>query len=136
MGKRKFKVVAVSDTIIANSTDKRPRHCVHVQYNRIEATEDCWIEGIGSLKYGIIGRREFYYDTWGWLVKCTDGEEVLYSSDSTVGIPKTLMHKSTDNAAYDLQGRRLTTPPQRGVYVRDGRKVVSKCEKGAVLEIK
>jgi hypothetical protein len=29
-------------------------------------------------------------------------------------------------ALYDLQGRRLTAAPRKGVYIRDGRKVVVK----------
>ena len=53
-------------------------------------------------------------------------ENHMVFNEETVGIPETLTHKSTDNAAYNLQGRRLTTPPQSGVYVRDGRKVVIK----------
>ena len=38
------------------------------------------------------------------------------------------VHTRTDAApaVYDLQGRRLTKQPQRGVYIQDGKKVVVK----------
>ena len=34
--------------------------------------------------------------------------------------------KNSAQPTYDLQGRRLTQQPRKGVYVRDGRKVVVK----------
>ena len=41
----RYKVVAVSDTIIASSMDKRLRHCVYVNSIRRKIL-DCWVEGI------------------------------------------------------------------------------------------
>lgn len=42
------------------------------------------------------------------------------------GIQKTLNEKSTMSSFYDLSGRRLSKEPQKGVYIRDGKKVVIK----------
>jgi hypothetical protein len=32
--------------------------------------------------------------------------------------------KRMDNSLYDLHGRLLSSEPQRGIYIRDGRKVM------------
>lgn len=49
--------------------------------------------------------------------------------DETVGEATILMDKgpwAKDNVVYDLQGRQVTKPVRKGVYVRSGRKVVLK----------
>jgi len=46
-------VTAVSDTILANSTDNVPRKCMHLSIENIEV--DLWVEGVGSLFYGLDG---------------------------------------------------------------------------------
>ena len=121
----RVKVVAVIDTVLDCSTDKRPRRCLHVQYLLSNRGQDCWVEGIGSLQYGIIGRRAYSFGSRGWLVQCTRGEEMLYFSDSTTYIRKVQEQSSLNNACFDLQGRRLDGPPARsGLYIKDGRKVM------------
>ena len=73
----RFKVVAVSDTIIASSTDKRLRHCVYVE-GSYGNRQDCWVEGIGSLTYGILGDRIYWVGSSKRLFQCTQADEVLY----------------------------------------------------------
>ena len=39
---------------------------------------------------------------------------------------KSFSNRTTDSSLFDLQGRRLTTQPRRGLYIKDGRKMVVK----------
>ena len=120
----KFKVIGVCDTIIASSTDKQLRRCVYVQ--SLQTRElDCWVEGIGSLNYGIIGRKKYQYDSFKRLLQCSQGTEKLYTSDITVDIKAPQVHKvSKTNLLFDLQGRPVKDAPKHGIYVKDGRKVI------------
>ncbi len=72
-----YKVIAVKDTILDSCTDRRKRRCVHVKGFPV-GEDDYWVEGVGSLKYGIKGRTEF--DN-GVLMQCTQANEVLYAFD-------------------------------------------------------
>jgi hypothetical protein len=79
------------------------------------------------MKYGITGRRGFHL--FGErLIKCFRDEEVYYSTDVWTEIDNADVRRNTcnKNTLYDLQGRRLTTQPRRGIYVKDGKKVVVK----------
>lgn len=40
--------------------------------------------------------------------------------------PSIVNRKSVNGKCFDLSGRRLTTPPTKGIYIRDGKKVVVK----------
>ena len=41
----------------------------------------------------------------------------------------------TGSTLYDLQGRRLTTQPTKGVYIQNGKKVVIKWEEWELAHI-
>ena len=122
-----FIATAASDTTLNNTDEIKPRRCVHVQleYHR---TTDVWIEGIGSLTIGINGLG--YYLSSGAIPKlyrCTDGDAVIYQSDSTLDIQDVRLYRSEDNGTfYDLQGRRLTDKPTKGLYIQNGKKVIVK----------
>ena len=49
-----------------------------------------------------------------------------YMGEITLGVPQVENSRdSSDNSAmYDLQGRRLASPPEKGVYIQDGKKYV------------
>lgn len=90
-----------------------------------------WIEGVGSSR----GPADSYYWFNGSqpgmrMDACyEDGECVLTSEE--INAESTSVHTVTDYSSrvmpiYDLQGRRLLEQPRRGVYIRDGRKVVVK----------
>lgn len=123
---QKYQVTAVSDTVIANSSDRRPRQCIHVKSANSDKLQDCWVEGIGSLKDGIIGRIRHTYGSSKRLTRCTYANEVLYSFDSEVAIRTVLCDNRSDDVYYDLQGRRLTDKPASGVYIQQGKKRVVK----------
>ena len=70
------RVIAVSDTILDCSTDRRQRHCVYVMYH---GERDCWVEGIGSLKYGIRGVRSEWGGGFIRLLNVTSDNDTLYA---------------------------------------------------------
>jgi hypothetical protein len=125
-----FTVVAVSDTILESSTDKRLRHCVYVK-DKI-GYDDCWVEGIGSLRYGLNIYRNYAIcnDAVQQLIWCAVGDETLYYAKGTNGIEnKPVASKARFEKAsplLDLQGRPVVGTPKRGIYVKDGRKYVVK----------
>ena len=111
----------------------------------------CWIEGIGSPKYGMLNvinseldseitvlkmKTVSIFDNGNSIFEADDfnaeAQEIFTSDDSSSEIPTDIYsaNRSTDNILampmYDLQGRRLTHKPQKGVYIRDGRKVLVK----------
>ena len=126
-----YQVVAVSDTVIGSSVDKLPRRCVYVE-GKYGDEKDCWVEGIGSLKYGINvrGGKE-YSGTSQVLLSCTQGDKPLYiRNQGTNEIEDLSVEPKSDFAKdaplFDLQGRQLQGKPERGVYIQNGRKFVIK----------
>lgn len=117
-----LEVTAVGDTVLAGSSDQRSRRCLHVSYNNSES--DVWVEGIGSLKYGI--SFPFGFRAIGGipsLYVCRDGEAVLYKLPESPQIINNLIPIASQVAGstlFDLQGRRLREVPKRGVYIRNG----------------
>lgn len=117
-----LEVTAVGDTVLAGSTDQRSRRCLHVSYNNSES--DVWVEGIGSLKYGI--SFPFGFRAIGGIPSmyvCRDGEAVLYKLPESPQIINNLIPIASQVAGstlFDLQGRRLREVPKRGVYIRNG----------------
>ena len=53
-----FVVTAVTDTVIATSSDKTPRKCLYLSRPGSTDIDDVWIEGIGSLVGGVRGGYE------------------------------------------------------------------------------
>ena len=95
---------------------------------------DYVMEGIGSCM-----APDWYfsdYNRWagGFLIYCQRGDEVLYADEEKAqlwGISpptfittlQTVNHKSVNRQCFDLSGRRLASPPAKGVYIKDGKKV-------------
>ena len=62
-----------------------------------------------------------------WLV--FDNFTLTYSSSDVSGITEVKSQydgNRTDGYIYDLQGRRLTSVPQKGLYIRNGKKYLVK----------
>lgn len=125
-----LEITAVSDTILAGTTDSVSRRCLYVCYNN--GTPDVWVEGVGSLKYGVAFPLLFYA-TGGIpnLMTCMDGDVCVFSSEmsgdqSQTAIDGIATHHSplTTPHFYDLQGRQHTNTVGKGIYIRNGWKVV------------
>lgn len=87
----------------------------------------------------------FVNDTWAYSVRIFPGDasqveaEAFTTSEmqasiqawtldakrsGETGIGQVLMNSSSDDAVYDLHGRRVTFPAERGIYICNGRKVI------------
>lgn len=123
-----FEVTDVSDIVLANSTDQVSRSCVYVQVEENPSTTDIWIEGIGSMQYGISGVwQTLASGSFDQLIKCTDGDTILYLSDTSKeenpsGVKSPYILKEQPQTVYDLQGHRLSKLPQKGIYIHNGKK--------------
>ena len=97
---------------------------------------DYWIEGIGCTGYP---HNLFWFDIIGnypLLVSVYDGDKCIFDIEefgsivatSVRDIPKATNERniSPDAPIYDLQGRRLSAAPQKGVYIQNGKKKLVK----------
>ena len=76
-----FVVTAVTDTVIATSSDKTPRKCLYLSRPGSTNIDDVWIEGIGSLVGGVYG--SLVQLTGGaipMLRKCQKDGQTLYEA--------------------------------------------------------
>ena len=120
-----FHVVAVSDTILPGDVTRKRRKCLYLERH---STRHVWVDGIGEIGLGL-----FVQDSFGWsgakhtLLKCSEGESVLYEIPMSTGISKICTESTKHSEAiYDLQGRRVQGQPKRGVYIQNRRKVMVK----------
>lgn len=120
-----YKVEAISDTVFASSTDKKRRRCLHVRNVHYQLGTDIWVEGIGSLTYGVGGDRTYYGGAWSQLMECRRGDEILYRhEDYVTSVNSVRTSVNPASGIFDLQGRRLTQKPTKGMYIQNGKKVV------------
>ena len=124
-------VTAVSDTVFDCSTDKVHCKCVYVHVDGWSLDHplftDVWVEGIGSLNYGISGVwRTMSVGAYVKMIKCTDGDTVTYQNDIPLGIRTMSSHKPDSSAIYNLQGREVLSLPNKGIYIQNGKKVIVK----------
>lgn len=91
-------------------------------------TSDYWIEGIGSVK-GLLYPYNWLSqsNTSSTLLSCFDDDVVIYgdSKDNpvSVDVPSSYIHSPS---IFDLQGRRLNAVPAKGLYIKNGKKFVSR----------
>jgi len=92
-----------------------------------------WIEGIGG-DCGIYnavlwsnGNLAGLFDPTVELLTCYDGDVCIYNRDDVSDktnsiISRKLFHSQGEEAIFDLQGRRLSAIPAKGLYIKDGKK--------------
>jgi len=92
-----------------------------------------WIEGIGG-DCGIYnavlwsnGNLAGLFDPTAELLTCYDGDVCIYNRDDVSDktnsiISRKLFHSQGERAIFDLQGRRLSAIPAKGLYIKDGKK--------------
>ena len=92
-----------------------------------------WIEGIGARMSFFNPTRHFMLSYISEIVSVFDGDECIFTSGdfdlpavSTRIAPVSTFSEKTSSALYDLQGRRLTGMPQRGLYIQNGRKYIAR----------
>jgi hypothetical protein len=83
-----------------------------------------WIEGIGALAGPTT---PFYYGMTGGedtsIASCYVGDQCIYRrNENSIQLPASDAAKSS--ALFDLSGRKLNTTPQKGIYIREGKKYI------------
>ena len=94
------------------------------------------VEGVGFEGNGLVGGMEYarptgFYDYEDFVACYEDGERLFSNSDfilpswqvasvHSVGV----QHNHNFHTCFDLQGRRLKGEPKRGIYIKDGKKVL------------
>lgn len=129
-----YIVTAVADTIIENSFDRKSRRCIHLTRSLNgeilsgDYNHDVWIEGIGSVKYGVMGMYGNMPGGSSLLMKCTELEGVIFQYDDAhtieTGVSKISAPRNTNLPYYNMNGQLLNGTPAKGIYIRDGRKFV------------
>ena len=85
-----------------------------------------WIEGIGS-DCGLLQPLPWDSSDKMQLVVC-DGENNIYTQLVETSICETVQEKKsgTKGVIYDLQGRQLQGKPEKGLYIKNGKKYVAR----------
>jgi len=109
-----FKVIAVSDTILESDVTHKRRKCLRIQEVHFENNEDIWVEGIGSLRNGIIDPEIVAIPS---LMKVVANGDVIYQSANSgpdTGMTERNISVNKENATvyiYDMSGKLLTRIP-------------------------
>ena len=105
----------------------KKRKCLKLRYLQHPDFTETWIEGIGSLNFGIWGDRLEWGGSRMSLDKCTQNGDVIYSAEGeATAIEKVHSSKFIVHSEdwFTLDGRHISGQSKPGIYIRDGRKVV------------
>ncbi len=84
------------------------------------------IEGIGASKDEFLGHRFLDQEnTFSYLMKCWKDGKLVYQVLESNAVEETF-EESKPTAIYDLQGHRLKSIPQEGIYIHNGKKIMCK----------
>lgn len=122
-----YVVKAVGDTILSDGIIRRYQLMMMSEEIHDEVTpynSDYWVEGIGSLSAGIFTCHVFRDGAITTLFGCLYDGLYLYRNTQT-RVEELLPHLLLTTPHYDLQGRPVANPT-RGIYIKDGRKVILK----------
>ena len=119
-----YTVVGVGDTVLLDGLSRKylvmaPSYEGVV----IPGYTDIWVEGIGSLTQGI-AQNDFYWS--GGVI--TELQSCSYNGQCIYKKSDTYINNVSSNVSspyYDLMGRPVANPT-RGIYIKDGRKVILK----------
>lgn len=129
-GSSSYVVTAVSDTILENSFDRKPRKCIHLSRTingeifYEEWNREVWIEGIGSLRDGLLGTTE-YGGASHQLIKCTQQGNIIYQYDDATSVQGIKEQPLEDVSIYNLAGQKVNAS-YKGIVIRNGKKVIVK----------
>ena len=103
----------------------------------VDVWHDVWVEGIGSAVSGIEDQIPSHEpptktpEDYTYFVSCYENGECIFTAEDFAATTSlNPVNKAIDNvgrlAVYDLQGRQLKSLPHKGIYIRNGKKVVIK----------
>lgn len=135
---RYMEVIAIDTMMSAGIAHRRLILMQHL--NGADTDLTSWIEGIGGdcgidlpafwsdMDPKVINARggtDYYHYLFTACLK-QDGTCLFGETPSVRTAVTSILKPTAVSPNYDLQGRRLTKQPRKGVYIRDGRKVVVK----------
>ena len=101
-------------------TDRKVYTLVNEEWGEVNTY---WIEGIGSIQ----GLRAPYFLKGGLSFgMCEKDGLVIYMNEDVTSVPQINEEKNGRIVIYDLQGRRLTREPEKGMYIKNGRKYLKR----------
>ena len=74
----KLRVTAVSDTILDKASEQVRRKCLYLESVNDPTEKHVWVDGIGSVEFGIIGIEYTYDGARKHMMKCSESDRVLY----------------------------------------------------------
>ena len=80
----KLRVTAVSDTILEKASEPVRRKCLYLESVNNPKEKHVWVDGIGSMEYGILGIDFMNAGAFKHLMKCSVSDRVLYQSNKYV----------------------------------------------------
>ena len=121
--------VSTEDVFLIGSYLRRELDSQEGRYiNILDVTSDCRVAG-NSMEKPIIGALRAYltwddpYNQGGTKGVTKNREIVLHDNETPIG--ETMINRKwSDCRLFDLQGRRLSRKPERGIYINNGRKKV------------
>ena len=117
-----YTVVSVGDTVLLDGL-ARKYMVIAPSYDGmvIPGHTDIWVEGIGSLTQGIL-HNDFYWSggVTTELQRCSHKKQSIYAKSDTY---INNVSSNVSSPYYDLQGRPVVNPT-RGIYIKDGKKVI------------
>ena len=125
--------VSVKGAMFIGSYNSAERDCQEGFYiDIIDSTPDCQIIGTDQRKAAVGALRAYLVAPWddpynpGGSRGITEKRELVLK-DNPNGIESLIPNPSLrEGSIYDLQGRRLSGKPSRGIYIKDHRKVAIK----------
>lgn len=100
------------------------RQVIHLKSISEYAFIRYWIEGVGS-DYDLILPLDIPQSSnWPRLLTVEIGGKTVYMTGYATELNTMKSENHTKSIPYDLQGRHINSLPAKGIYIRDGRKVV------------
>ena len=117
-------VVSV-DTVVVG---KRSFRVMDVRPNNMMGWPNLWVEGIGGM-YGFATNYLAVGNFYSFSSCQLNGETLFawrdFGTSGIIGQPQ-MSNKGISSNIYDLRGRQLIEQPRKGIYIRDGLKLVVK----------
>ena len=95
------------------------------RYYLLDTTSDCYLDREQHILY--VGAMRAYFEVH--ISLCYDRDVMKYWDkleyvlhDTPTSLDKTALSSKTRRTIYDLQGRKLSGKPARGIYIEDGKK--------------
>ena len=113
----------------------RGEELTSIAYDGEGVWHDIWVEGVGSASSGIEDQNPLHEppvrtsDDYTYFVSYYENGECIFTADDftvQTSIIPVMTSVGRKGDLFDLQGRRLSGKPSKGVYIENGKKRVVK----------